>query len=114
MSRVHATYGKLRPFIPSSARRYARIGAEWLWDVSATKSFSQFGEDAVLRAYFATEHVGKNGTRDGGNGAAAGPDTARYAFASKKLRPGFYVDVGGVLTEATVEHVFLLQTGVDH
>ncbi len=86
MSLVHTTYGKLRPFIPPNARRYARIGAEWLWDVSATKSFSQFGEDAVLRAYFATEQVGAGGT--------SAQDGARYAFAPQKLRPGFYVDVG--------------------
>lgn len=86
MSRMHRSYSKLRPFIPPTLRRQARIGAEWLWDVSATKSFSQFGEDAVLRAYFATEQAGE--------GATSATEGSRYAFAPQKLRPGFYVDVG--------------------
>ncbi len=81
MTLAQTTYQRLRPLVSPGLRTRARSVVELFFDVGLKRSYSQFGEDAVVRAYFQTKEWQEN-------------EQEFAPFQSPKLRKGYFVDVG--------------------
>jgi FkbM family methyltransferase len=84
VGRITKTYHFLRLATPPGFRSKFRNAIENLFALSAREYYSQFGEDAILQAYFERKARTKN------------PESFIF-FLKPRLEPGFYVDVGAYM-----------------
>ena len=92
MTLAQTTYQRLRPLVSPGLRTRARSVVELFFDVGLKRSYSQFGEDAVVRAYFQTKEWQEN-------------EQEFAPFQSPKLRKGYFVEVGAYAPKHILIHM---------